>query len=107
MADLVKGLANIPAKLFHEKRNLLTFLDTLIKYGISRDLEGIEVLLVGSNRDGKKKLTKLFKDIDGGKNGQNQMKDEETLRCFLIPEKTYFWIKTPQQNFQEAMRAFQ
>ena len=55
----------------------MTFLDTLIKYGINRDPEGIEVLLVGSNRDEKKKLRKVVKDIAAGKNGQNQMKEQD------------------------------
>ena len=79
MSELVKGLANTPAKLFHEKQNLLTFLDTLIKYGISRDPEGIEVLLVGSNRDEKNKLRKVVKDSADGKNGQNQMRDLQSF----------------------------
>ena len=89
MTEFVKGLASIPVsgdgspglpgsnKMFHEKRNLLTFLDTLIKSGISRDLGEIEVLLVGGNRNGKKKVAKVVNDIAAAGDGQIQMKEED------------------------------
>ena len=98
MRELVQGLASIPVtkdgspglpgsnQMFHEKKNLLTFLETLIKSGISGDPEGIEVLLVGSNRKRRKKLAHDIADA----NGQIQM-NEEDLQSFSDAREDLLW----------------